>query len=131
MRCSKEITRTLEDVELIAFGVDLDELNRAEPRAGELDEERRAVEPAQASPFLARGVVEPVLDDGLLDREVEERLAEASRRDHEREEPEDLLRVERPCGDDRREEPEHDGRVDADGRDRTANEKPAHQPPPV
>jgi hypothetical protein len=96
-------------------------------RSGELEPERAREETAQPSPVLAGHVPEAVLHEGLLHREVEERLQEAGREDHRRVVAEGPPRVELVRRDDRAEESEGDGRVDADARKRAADEEPAHQ----
>ena len=104
-----------------------DERGAGKERAGELQRETRCEETAEATPVLASREAEAVLDERFFDGEVEESLQEARGDDHRRVVAEVMNRVELAGGDDRRQETEHDGRVDADGRQRTADEKSAHQ----
>ena len=78
----------------------------ADDRAGDLEPERAAVEAAQPSPVLARDVAEPVLDERLLHRQVEERLEEARRVDDRRVVAERPRRRKHAARDDGRGEPE-------------------------
>ena len=56
--------------------------------AAPLDHQADAKEPAQAPPLLGRHVAEPVLDDRLLDRRVEEQLQESGDGESQREDAE-------------------------------------------
>src|SRR5207248_7540747 len=63
-----------------------------EESAGQLDLQRPAEEAPQPSPVLTLLEAEAVFDEGLLDREVEQRLEEPRRRDHEGVQTEDPRR---------------------------------------
>ena len=80
-----------------------------------LEQEHLPEEAAQPAPVLRRDVAEPVLRERLLDRQVEQRLEEAHRRESGREDAE-LLEPERARSNDRAQDPERDRRVDPCGR---------------
>ena len=94
---------------------------------GELEPECAREETPQPAPVLARDIAEAVLDERFFDGEVEERLEE-SRREHDGGEIAEVsCRVQLSGRDDGPEEAEHDGRVDADGRQGAADDEPRHQ----
>ncbi len=95
--------------------------------ARELHPKPGCKEAPQPPPVFACDVPEAVLDECLLDREVEERLQERGREQDRREVPEVELRMEHSRRNHGAEEAEDDGRVDADGRQRTADDEPGHR----
>jgi hypothetical protein len=96
---------------------------RREHGAGELEQQRAAEEPSQPSPVLPGRVAEAVLDQRLLDGEIEQRLEEARRGDHEGVEAE-RRRRESVRGHDGGEEAEDCGGVDPGRGGRTPQEEP-------
>ena len=97
---------------------DRDEHDPCREAAGGFDDQRLPEQPPQASPRLAGRVVEPVLHERLLGGEVEEALEEARGDDDDGEQPE-VVGAELARGEERPEEAERDGDVDA-GRRRGA-----------
>jgi hypothetical protein len=107
--------------DVLREGREHDEGHAGEQAADQLEAEREPEEPPQPAPPLGLRVAEPVLDQRLLDREVEEHLEERRRREHGRE-----LRVvvdpELARRDNGREEPEPRRRVDPERRRRASPE---------
>ena len=88
------------------------EHDRRQQPSCDLDHQSGAEQPPQPTPVPRRRVVEPVLDERLLGREIEERLEEAGADDHHGKQAE-VLGVELALREHGGQEPETDREIDA------------------